>query len=83
MSDYYCWMQYYDSDTSKQSKSDEIRYAQGHHHGVQPTDADWENCLDDLVGVVNGVRANANPPLAALPDATISAGAEKKTRSAH
>lgn len=81
MSDYYCWEQYFDSDTKKQTKSDEIRYAQGHDHGVQPTQQQWDDCLADLVVKVNNIRTQSG--LATLLSATISNGAERKTRSAH
>lgn len=80
MSDYYCWLQYYDKDTAKQTSSSEIRYYQGHKHGIQPSANNWNDCLDDLVLVVNGVR---NPPLKPLSKEVISKDAERKTRSAH
>jgi len=81
--EYYCWMQYYDKDTLKTSKSSEIRYYKGHQHGIQPTVAEWKSCLEDLTSNVNTIRANHEPPLAKLSDTTVSLGADKKTRSAH
>lgn len=63
---YYCWMQYYDNETHKQTSSDEIKYADGHQHGVQPTQRDWDECLADLIVKVNDVREKAGlPPLPA------------------
>jgi hypothetical protein len=77
---YYCWMQYYDDDTKKQTKSSEVKFADKHNHSATPSDKDWEDCLDNLVDKVNRLR---EAPLAALSKATIKASAEKKTRSAH
>ncbi|EJC78424.1 hypothetical protein Rleg10DRAFT_7161 [Rhizobium leguminosarum bv. trifolii WSM2012] len=62
----YCWMQYFDADTKKQSKSSEIKFADKHNHSAQPSDKDWEECLGDLVDKVNRLR---QPPLAALSTA--------------
>lgn len=81
MSSYYYWEQYYDPDTLKQTNSDEIKYYQGHQHGVQPTPAQWEECFNSLVYKVNQYRQQAG--FQDLPEATIRDGAEKKTRSAH
>lgn len=81
MSSYYCWEQYYDPDTLKQTNSDEIKYYQGHQHGVQPNPAQWAQCLASLVAKVNQCRQQNGLP--DLPVDTISQGAEKKTRSAH
>lgn len=81
MSSYYCWEQFYDKDTHKQTSSDEIKYYQGHQHGVQPTQAQWDECLDDLVDKVNSIRRQQG--FQDLTKNDVSQGAEKKTRSAH
>lgn len=78
--DYFCWMQYYDADTARQTSSTEIKFADKHNHNAKPSAQNWADCLADLVDKVNGLR---NPPLAPLTSATIAASAEKKTRSAH
>lgn len=80
MSGYYCWCQYYDRDTFKTTSSDEIRYADKHQHNVQPTEAQWMRCLENLFEKVNTIR---KPPLVVLPRDTILLDAERKTRSEH
>ncbi|MBN1990572.1 MAG: hypothetical protein JW783_14305 [Bacteroidales bacterium] len=80
MSKYYCWLQYYDNDTLKQSSSDEIKFEDKHKHGAQPSNDNWNACLDSLVLKVNGLR---KPPLMPLSRDTINSKAEKKTRSEH
>ena len=38
MPDYFVWLEYYAAaPVSKNVKSDELKYADGHQHGVQPT----------------------------------------------
>lgn len=81
--DYYCWQQYYDLDTHKQVNSDEIRYYHGHKHGVQPSQQDWSDCLDDLLDRVNAIRESQTPPLVPLTRAHIAQSAQQRTRSAH
>lgn len=80
---YYCWEQYYDNQTKKQTKSDEIMYARGHQHNVEPTDDQWDMCLSNLVEKVNTIRQNWQPPIIDLTRETIENGAEKRTRSEH
>ena len=80
MSDYYCWYQYYFAGVHKSIKSDELRYAQGHVHGVQPTAQQWEGLQASLYTNVEAAATAAHP----YPgNATVLAAAEKKTRSAH
>ena len=83
MPNYYCWYQYYfAAPVSKTIKSDELRYATGHHHGVQPTAADWTSREPSLYANVRAAGAAKRPPVAYPGDATVLAGAEQKTRSA-
>ena len=76
--DSYCWLSYYDSDTLKTSKSDELKYADKHQHGVQPTEAQWDSLLPSLTQNVNKVRKEKG-----FPDLELTVGqCDKNTRTA-
>jgi len=84
---YYVWLEYYcAAPVSKNVKSDELKYADGHQHGVQPSQGQVDGLQPSLTVNVNAAYANynANNPgnQQALPAlAVITAGRVVKTRS--
>lgn len=84
---YYVWLQYYcAAPVSKSVKSDELKYADGHQHGVQPTQNQVDSLQPSLTVAVNAAYGNynANHPNAPQPVPalqTIINGREVKTRS--
>jgi hypothetical protein len=79
--DYYCWYEYYfAAPVSKNVKGDELRFAQGHQHGVQPSAAQWQTREASLYA---NVQTAGDEKDAAYPgDAAVLAAAVKKTRTA-
>lgn len=88
MPDFYVWLEYYAATpVSKNVKSDELKYADKHQHGVQPTQTQINSLQPSLAANVAAVYAaynNKNPGAAiAVPsNATIAQGCQTKTRSA-
>ena len=82
MSDFYCWYAYYfGPPVFKNCTSDELHYAQGHRHGIQPTPAQWASLLPSLFANVERAALSKN---ASYPgDQQVLAGAQQMTRSAH
>jgi hypothetical protein len=84
---YYVWLEYYAAaPVSKNVKSDELKYADGHQHGVQPTQAQVDTLQESLNYNVAAVYAtyNNNHLGAQVPypgNAAVQAGRVVKTRS--
>lgn len=88
MPDYYVWLEYYAANpVDKNVKSDELKYADKHQHGVQPTQTQLDSLQPSLAAEVAAVYAtyNRNHPQAqqmAPNNAAIAAARTYKTRSA-
>lgn len=88
MPDYYVWLEYYAAaPVSKNVKSDELKYADGHQHGVQPTQGQVNGLQPSLTTNVSVVYATYNlahpGAVVAVPsNAAIAAARVPKTRSA-
>jgi hypothetical protein len=85
---YYVWLEYYAATpVSKNVKSDELMYYDGHQHGVQPSQTQVNTLSQSLINEVLAVYATYNsahvnnqvPPPAAN---VITADRTVKTRSA-
>ncbi|OYO29017.1 hypothetical protein [Janthinobacterium sp. PC23-8] len=89
MSDYYVWLEYFAAaPVSKNVKSDELRYASGHKHGVQPSQIQVDGLQPSLTTYVSAAYASYNKAhpaaVVAVPTNTaITAARTIKTRSAH
>jgi hypothetical protein len=89
MSDYYVWLEYYAAaPVSKSVKSDELKYADGHKHGVQPTQSQVDSLQPSLTANVTATydAYNVKNPTAtvAVPaGAAIQGARDVRTRSAH
>jgi hypothetical protein len=89
MPDYYVWLEYYAAaPVNRNVKSDELRYADGHQHGVQPTPGQVDGQQPSLTVNVAGVYATYNlahpGAVVAVPhEAAIKLARVVKTRSAH
>lgn len=89
MSDYYVWLEYYAAaPVSKNIKSDELKYASGHQHGVQPSQIQVNGLQPSLTANVSAAYAAYNKAhpgaVVAVPsNAAITTARTIKTRSAH
>ncbi|MGK5029026.1 hypothetical protein [Janthinobacterium sp. MDT1-19] len=89
MSDYFVWLEYYAAaPVSKNVKSDEMKYADGHQHGIQPTQGQVDGLQPSLTNNVLAVYATYNrthPAAGAVvpTNAAITQARLIKTRSAH
>ena len=89
MPDYFVWLEYCAAaPVSKNVKSDELRYADGHQHGVRPTQDQLDGLLPSLMGNVSAAYAtyNRTHPAAVVvvpSNAAITRDRLFKTRSAH
>lgn len=88
MPDYYVWLEYYAAaPVSKNVKSDELKFADKHQHGVQPTQGQVDSLQPSLTANVQGVYATYNVAhpgaVVAVPNnAAITLARQIKTRSA-
>ena len=88
MPDYYVWLEYYaGAPVSKSVKSDELKFADKHQHGVQPTQDQVDSLQPSLTANVAAVYAAYNRThLAAAvgvpTNADITQARSVKTRSA-
>ncbi|QBR70888.1 hypothetical protein CU048_05890 [Beijerinckiaceae bacterium] len=85
---YYVWLEYYAaSPVSKNVKSDELMYYDGHQHGVQPSQTQVNTLSQSLIGEVDSAydtynKAHVNNPASAPAPNVITADRTVKTRSA-
>jgi len=86
---YYVWLEYYcAAPVSKNVKSDELKYADKHVHGLQPTTTQQDSLLPSLYANVGTAYATYNQGhpdgvLAVPSNAAIQLARQVKTRSAH
>jgi hypothetical protein len=86
---YYVWLEYYAAaPVSKNIKSDELKYYDGHHHGVQPSQVQVDSLQLSLIANVTTAYTKYNAqhptaPVAVPSNATIAAGRTVNTRSEH
>lgn len=84
---YFVWLEYYcAAPVSKNVKSDELKYADKHEHGVQPTQQQVNGLQPSLTVNVNAAYAtyngkNPNAPQAVPGLQAITNGRVIKTRS--
>jgi hypothetical protein len=84
---YFVWLEYYAAaPVSRNVKSDELKYADGHVHGVQPTQEQTDSRQASLNANVAAVyatynRAHAADIVAAPADDAIEAARTVRTRS--
>jgi len=89
MPDYFVWLEYYAAaPVSKNVKSDELKYADGHQHGVQPTQGQVDGLQPSLTSNVSAAYATYNrthpAAVAVVPsNAAITQARLVKTRSAY
>lgn len=86
---YYVWLEYYAAaPVSKNVKSDELKYADGHQHGVQPSQIQVNGLQPSLTDNVTAAYSTYNgshpqAPAAAPTNGVITAARIVKTRSEH
>lgn len=83
---YFVWLEYYAAPIAKNIKSNEFKYADGHEHGVQPSQTQCDNLQPSLTSNVQDAYdkynlAHPQATLAAPNNATIQQGRSVKTRS--
>ena len=76
---YYVWLEYYLSAAGKNVKSVELKYADGHQHGVQPTQSQVNSLQPDLQAGVSSAALKAKVTYPG--DEAVQDGRQVKTRS--
>lgn len=83
---YYVWLEYYDAAIAKNVKSDELKFYDGHQHGVQPSQNQVNGLQPSLTANVQAAYATYNrlhpdTPLVAPAAVVIQQGRTVETRS--
>lgn len=76
---YYVWLEYYLAAAGKNVKSTELRYADGHQHGVQPSQSQVNSLQPDLQAAVFQVAQSKGVTYPGDP--AVQAGRVVRTRS--
>ena len=76
---YYVWLEYYLAPASKNVKSTELKFYDGHQHGVAPSQDQVDSLQSDLQITVQ--QAATAKTVAYPGDAAVLAGRTVKTRS--